>query len=173
MNASQVAERWHFAVYEGAMQTVWGLTTPIFRLVLTQTVMHLMSDGPERDALARAAAQNPPSGMSQAELAQFWAAVRSVLVRDLVPLQPREVGTGQTAQVEAPMTELVRRYWLQDLSIDPATGAKVLLPDRTARAFTFVMQYDPDEHWLVAGVGSVYDPGWPPTRAWRVPDVLE
>lgn len=159
------AGQWHAAVYGQDMPRVWNLMTPDFRLVITQTVLRNEPESPDRDRFTADAVHEP---RTLRDVDQFWAAAHTIIVRNLVPLPRDEVGAGVNVRIEAPMLEVVRLYFLQDLWIDPATGERVFLPDTSARAFTFIMESQPDGGgWLVAGVGSLYEPGWPPTVVWR------
>lgn len=159
---------WHQALFDEDMTQVWSLMTSDFRRVIAQVVLggNQLSVA-ELDAIVEELAVAAPA---RSDLPQFYKAACSVLQNACV-YTPDSVGVGSTTHIEAPAFEVVRLYVLEDLSVDDA-GNYFLKPEGSARALTLIVSAAGDSSWLMAGIGGLREPGWPPTMVWEPPAVV-
>lgn len=156
---------WHQSLFDQDMSQVWSLMTAEFRRVIAQVVLGAnQRPVAELDAIVDELAVVAPT---RSDLPQFYKAACTVLQNACV-YPPGTIGAGSTTHIEAPAFEVVRLYVLEDLSVDDQ-GNHFLEPDGSARALTLIVASAEDASWLMAGIGGLREPGWPPTMVWEPP----
>lgn len=144
---------------------MWPLMSSSFRLAVAQTVLGRASMPQPR--LNEIAADLSLPVPTRQDVSEFYQAAQTVLQR-ACGVSPDLVAPGTTTRIEAPSYEVVRLYLLTDLSTDK-NGLTFLPPGKSAGALTLITTIETDDAWLMAGVGAVMAPGWPPTVAWTPP----
>lgn len=166
MRADEVARGWYQALEQNAMHIVWAATSPGFRLVITQSVLHRARQGGQQvDDLAAEYAKERPD---HPDLAEFMAAARAQLIDATGGVAYSDLAPGTRPRPVGPNLELIVLFHKDDLH-DDESGDLTFLPNTSARAVRMVIETAPGDMPRVRGLGSLMEPGWPPTVAIEYP----